>query len=487
MPLAAYPIIQVALQAISLHCHSKNIELDQITTLMHSPYLHASQAENQSAFLLTQYLTKHNPSIISKAVLSHAILSKKQQDSLSKKWGAYLINSANRQPKKALADWINDWQSSLAQLGWPGHHSIPSDTYQTIARWQKALIELTELDCIQATLSFEQALKILHQQLNQIVFQPKTQGEPAIEVLGSLEAAGMHFDAMWIMGMDAETWPSPAKPNAFLPKAWQRQLNMPHSSAEREYHFAKQLTNRLLTSAEEIIASHAEQKGDCELLASPLIKHLPSLNNAKLIPTAKKTSTSNLLTLESYEDTQAMKIQAKETISGGSKILQLQSNCPFSAFASIRLNAKTIEKNPPGPSPLTRGILVHACLASLWQSIKNQEQLLDYKDDDLKALIEKTTWQHINENLFFKKISQRKLIEIEQQRLATLLFKWLKHETTRDSFQVIATELSYKTQLSSIPMKLTIDRIDQLQSGETVIIDYKTGKTNIKDWLSDRA
>ncbi|MCV6606425.1 MAG: PD-(D/E)XK nuclease family protein, partial [Porticoccaceae bacterium] len=75
---------------------------------------------------------------------------------------------------------------------------------------------------------------------------------------------------------------------------------------------------------------------------------------------------------------------------------------------------------------------------------------------------------------------------LEQERLTQLLHKWLKMEKQRPDFSVIAREEAIKTDFADLPLTLRIDRIDRSDSGETLLIDYKTGNATIGGWLGER-
>jgi len=96
------------------------------------------------------------------------------------------------------------------------------------------------------------------------------EGAP-VQVMGMLEAAGLRFDHLWIMGLHDEALPAPANPNPFLPTSLQRQHKLPHSSAERELEFANKLAERLLASAPDVVLSYPEREGDRTLSPSPLV------------------------------------------------------------------------------------------------------------------------------------------------------------------------------------------------------------------------
>ena len=89
-----------------------------------------------------------------------------------------------------------------------------------------------------------EVLRHLTQLCEETVFQAEAPQAP-IQVLGALEAAGMQFDAVWLLGMDDQSWPPSAAPNPLLPARLQRELGMPHASAQRELLFARHLTEQL--------------------------------------------------------------------------------------------------------------------------------------------------------------------------------------------------------------------------------------------------
>ena len=90
-----------------------------------------------------------------------------------------------------------------------------------------------------------------------------------IQVVGILEAAGLNFDHLWVIGLSDDVWPEPAMPNPLLPITLQRRLGLPHASPQRELEYATTITGRVLSAAEEVIVSHANTDGKSELRYYP--------------------------------------------------------------------------------------------------------------------------------------------------------------------------------------------------------------------------
>ena len=73
-------------------------------------------------------------------------------------------------------------------------------------------------------------------------------------------------------------------------------------------------------------------------------------------------------------------------------------------------------------------------------------------------------------------------LELEEQRLARLVTEWLDYERTRFPFDVAATEVAATPEVAGLTMKLRLDRVDRLNDGSLLVIDYKTGNVAQKAW-----
>lgn len=382
----------------------------------------------------------------------------------------------------APEDWVQYFTELLQEGNWPGIYDLNHKEQQVMVRWDKLLEEFASLNLVVNKLDYKQALQHLNTLADNIVFQPQLQQPAQIKILGTLEAAGINFDQLWIMGLTSQNWPPAPQPNPFIPIQLQRELNMPHASSERELQFCRLLTDRFARSATNIIYSYPLQEQDQLLSVSPLIQHvteitLADLNLPKFTPYNKKNIRSKPITAK-----HAPKVTAEELILGGSKIWQLQAACPFRAFAECRLHAK--EKTEPkfGLDVRERGLLVHEMLEKTWHLIGGHKQLCAYKDPELKNIVKK-----IVDKILKPLDKPLQIKNVEQPRLEKLLYDWLTLEKTRTPFTVIAQEQSQQINLgNNKKISIRIDRIDQQEDDSLLIIDYKTGKTSTNDWFGDR-
>jgi RecB family exonuclease len=76
--------------------------------------------------------------------------------------------------------------------------------------------------------------------------------------------------------------------------------------------------------------------------------------------------------------------------------------------------------------------------------------------------------------------------ELETRRLTRLLRAWLEEEKARAPFRVVAAEQKTTIRLGGLVVEGRIDRVDELDDGSRVILDYKSGKTDIKSWQGER-
>jgi len=75
---------------------------------------------------------------------------------------------------------------------------------------------------------------------------------------------------------------------------------------------------------------------------------------------------------------------------------------------------------------------------------------------------------------------------VEAKRVQRHVMAYLELEMQREPFEVTGFEKEIRTGIKGQTIRLFIDRVDRLAGGEEVIIDYKTGMQNPKDWFGDR-
>ncbi len=76
-------------------------------------------------------------------------------------------------------------------------------------------------------------------------------------------------------------------------------------------------------------------------------------------------------------------------------------------------------------------------------------------------------------------------LQVEQERLRSVLLQWLDYEIERRDFTVEACEKESDANINGLQLRLRVDRVDQVDGGR-LILDYKTGKVSPAMWSGDR-
>ena len=82
-------------------------------------------------------------------------------------------------------------------------------------------------------------------------------------------------------------------------------------------------------------------------------------------------------------------------------------------------------------------------------------------------------------------IPSKIFISWELQRLNDLLLEWISFEKTRTPFKVISREADFEIQCLDTLLNISVDRIDLLEDGSYLIIDYKSSLQNLSDWFGN--
>jgi len=406
-----------------------------------------------------------------------------------------IAEQLRHQPRYQSADrWIEYFQQHLTLCHWPGSRRLDSLEYQQATQWFQLLEQFSELNVLGATLTLNDALKHLSQLANTLHFQAQTPDSP-IQILGVLEGAGLSFSHCWVMGLHRKAWPPAPAPNALLPIALQREYQMPHASVERELQFAESLTQGYRQCAEHIVFSSASHDDESAQQPSALINDIPESPVNTLIPNLHSALDLHLQQFDlspnlEVIDTRlapALSSDEQQQLKGGSGVLQQQASCPFNAFAMYRLFARDIEEPSPGLSAIERGIILHGALQYFWDEVENSTCLAGMGDEEITVKLSHCIQRALRP--WRKRRAKQcgpRYFDLEAQRLQKLLQHWLEIEKQRPPFTVSATEESIELTLSGLTLNLRLDRLDTLDDGQILLIDYKTGEPKISSWDSER-
>jgi len=322
-------------------------------------------------------------------------------------------------------------------------------------------------------MNFSQIIDWLNETVANTQFQAEDEGAP-VQVMGMLEAAGLRFDHLWIMGLHDEALPAVANPNPFIPSRLQRRHNLPHCSAARELEFAATLMQRLLQSAPDIVLSYPETEGDRTLAPSPLVSEVSWLNVEGERNTGGWASVFETLADESGPEL----VQRDST--GGTSLFKDMAACPFRAFAKHRLGAKPLENPDLGLSYRDRGTTVHKALEVIWRELGSQARLMELSSHELEALIAQGA------DAAVAKLGPGIGRNLEKRRLQKLLREWLEIEKSRPAFTVAGIEAERVAAISGVQVKIRADRVDEIAGGREIILDYKTGQLKSRGWDGER-
>jgi len=377
------------------------------------------------------------------------------------------------QKKQKPSIWALQFSQLLSQLNWANTRSLSSHEFQAQQSWLETLQQFSELDKLLSAISATDAVHKLAQMCQAKMFQPETVGAPRIQILGMLESSATALDAAWILGMNDQHWPPPAKPNPLLPIKLQRDFGMPNADTDIQATFAQRVHERILLSAKNCVFSWSRKDADRELRPSPLLFNLQFAEAILPISTLAE-NLANPAEMQLLHDHLAPPILPEDKLRGGSKLFETQAICPAWTFYQYRLGATALQAPVDGLDSMARGNLLHAVLQHFWLACKDSKTLKSYSKNQLEDALHASIHagcSHVNLSGFVPK----QIIEIEQQRLQNLLTTWLALEKQRADFSVEQCEADFLLSIEGLEVKLRIDRIDALEDGGLIVIDYKTG------------
>ena len=386
-----------------------------------------------------------------------------------------------REPARRLpSEWASVFGSVLKAWGWPARRPLASDEFQAAERFREVLSSLAALDRVTPALTASEARLELAQSCG-APFQPE-RGDAQVLLYDAFEAPGVALDGLWVGGVTASAWPRSPAPDPFLPAAIQRRLGMPGATAEAAREEALAVTGAWMRTAAEVVFSWPLRQDDAEAEPSRLLPAgLPAHDRRARAPSRERRMLQQA-EREPLAGDEAPPLDPGRA-RGGARMLELQSKCPFRAFAELRLGARPLEEPGPGVDRRVRGTVLHAALERAWRELGGSAGLAALDAAGRQDLVRRCVAAAMASTIPEEARSAAAGLEAEWQ--AAALHAALEADAARGEFEVDALERPVEAVLAGLPLRLRIDRVDRTPAG-LVVIDYKTGEARISQWRSAR-
>jgi probable DNA repair protein len=408
-------------------------------------------------------------------------------------------------------DWSERFKAAIEVFNWPGERARGSNEQQTVVRFYELLDEFGQLASAARSITRDNAIQWFSELANRTAFRP-ADDDAVITISSVLAAPVVRYDAIWIAGLHAEAFPQPVQPDPFIPLAAQLAAGVPAASASGRLAEARALMSSWREGADELVLSAPARSEDLELLPSPLLAEWMSGEHAaSRAPTAPigsiwlpvRVHREGLL--ETFDDPIGPAWPIEQPLPSGTRSLELQNQCPFRAYAELRLGSTPLDAPEPGIAADLRGQLLHAALHKLWMRLRDSQGLAALSEASLDATIHRCVEEAADETVrrlpsqkpratapndaqgdLFGEPQRSPALSRECRRATRLIRALCAVERERAPFRVESTELDSKLTLMGAELRIRIDRVDALESGGRAILDYKSGRRTTADWYGER-
>ena len=486
-PLASRPLVDAALGLLGIFANPRRVSQAAFGAMLCAPGWSADVDEADARARIERALRELLPPETSLERLLRAIARLPAGPAaplLLAHLGA-LSEAIRAAPRRQLpAAWGRGFADLLAAIGWPGQRGLLAAEAAACGELREVLAGLQALDGVLGRIDAGEALRQVRRQCRDRAFVAPRRDSARVEVCALDDAVAGVVDGLWVMGLNEGAWPPAPRPNPLLPAELQRRAGIASARADSLAMEAQAMQVLWCASAGEVVFSWARSEGERPLRPSPLLAAIArgEPDGAVMVPARHSPGV-----LERIDDARAPAVGADERIRGGTALLAAQAVCPAWGFYQYRLGAAALPAPTSGLDARARGSLLHAALEAFWRG-RGLADLMRMdaaaRDAEIRRVVALALAEY--DRRAVEPLAPR-LRRIEGQRLRELLAVWLEVEAQRLPFRVVACEEKHRLDIAGLAVGVVIDRVDQLDDGRLVVIDYKSGRYDSVDgWAKAR-
>jgi ATP-dependent helicase/nuclease subunit B len=391
--------------------------------------------------------------------------------------------------KQSGSEWVKALQSCWQKLGFP-FLTLPGEEGLYLHLLEN--LETLALDLKEEILTAADFCTWLNHLLGQTLVNEPGYEQAGIQVLGLIEARGLAFEKLFLVGLSEGSLPQPTRSFPFLQPEERKRVQ--GATPESQYAFAQMTFNHIKTSSPRIILTRpGEEKGE-KLLPSPFWpdESRPQGKGRKnfwFFP--GKVWLRAEWVRQAFQGIQQYPLEypspdevltpspVPATISATA--VEMALSCPLKYFMNIIVGLAPLEKIELGIPPMEKGTFIHRILASFTKRIRETastpnnwdavypflERLIETQ---LGGSLEDPHWQVEKRRLIGDGQGDRGLfgrwLEQEQERLAQG-WQWTREEVAFHGLQGADWPLAVQGR---------IDRVDlNPRTKQAACWDYKSG------------
>jgi ATP-dependent helicase/DNAse subunit B len=366
--------------------------------------------------------------------------------------------------------------------------------------------------------TFGEWLFLLKKTFMQTRFQVPPEDEGGVQVLGLDESMGLPWNEIYLGGLVDGKFPRRLPQNIFLPEQTLEALGvrtLERARLNASYHFY-----RLILSAPKVTLTYPESEGDKPVVRSPFLEELTPLKNAGLINRGIKETSRIQFSLKIKDSNSIPELAKAISIAGTVKgldtvfrvdieglsgiksateykptgsipavipsarrefsVTELDDylSCPYDYYIKHVLRIQPLDEVTEDISPLDRGSKVHGILKKFYNEAFGKRPITRENRDEARVILKKLadasfdreadTFRNRREKERFVVVMAERFLDAEEEF-------WKQGMRPEHLEQKIERYRLVLSDGEEVDISATIDRIDVDESGNFIIVDYKTG------------
>lgn len=460
------------------------LSMDRITGVLLCSAFQAGPLDERAQFdvAVLHRETLLRPELDLRSVLH---LSRREAYDALSHWLAALAKESDRiaamPPRQSYATWTSTFRRVADVSGWTKAEGAHREKVDSL---QRVFDLAATLDFSGTRVTFGEALEAVGRLTAEAAAW--TNPDARLHMVSLAEAASLPLDGALVMQATEEALQPASRPHTLLDWNLQRASHMPGTDRNTDHAAAAATLEQILLTASTLCFSAHPEDSETAPRFAQRISQLAGQEFAPQGVVNLAASSEDDLTEVLLDEAPLPPLPARK-VRGGARVLQLQAACGFQAFAEIRLGSRSMNSPTPGFDAAESGSVLHRVLDAFWADVKTQRTLRSMTELEREEAIRAAVDEGVSHRVRLRDEWDRQYLSVQKERMRRVLRRWLDLELERSPFVVQARESKAEVLVGPLELEVRLDRLDVLEDGGVVFIDYKTGASaSPAAWEGDR-